>query len=226
MIRALLDDHDRRVTYLSSDEADPGLALEHPGLKSFNIGAGSARTILFARMDCSTFVMTLPDLGNLWLKRSVHPVRYVYLFHSMNSTHTSYRKGAFDNFDTVLCVGPHHVEEIRRTEEVYGLPPKELVEHGSTKLDAVISELAGSTAQPTTGGQPRVLIAPTWGESSLIERPEGSLLIRALLDAGVPTVLRLHPMTSRRLPRLADDLNRQFAEGGAFRLEQDMNASD
>ena len=89
--------------------------------------------------------MTLPDLGNLWLKRSVHPVEYVYVFHSMNSTHTSYRRGAFDNFDTILCVGPHHVDEIRKAEEVYGLPAKRLVEHGSTKLDRLLAEFGDAT---------------------------------------------------------------------------------
>ena len=47
--------------------------------------------------------MTIPDLGQLWLKRSVHPVRYVYLFHSTNSTHTVYRKGAFDAYDTIFA---------------------------------------------------------------------------------------------------------------------------
>ena len=145
-----LRDHDRPISYLTSDPADPGLAIADPRFRAFNIGSGTARTILFARMDCRHFVMTLPDLGNLWLKRSVHPVHYIYLFHSMNSTHTSYRTGAFDQFDTILCVGPHHVNEIRATEAAYGLPAKELVEHGSAKLDALLAEIGdrGATAAP------------------------------------------------------------------------------
>ena len=114
VVESLLRDHDRPVTYLTSDPADPGLAIVDPRLRAFMIGSGTARTILFARIDCRHFVMTLPDLDKLWLKRSVHPVHYVYLFHSMNSTHDAYRKGAFDDFDTVLCVGPYQVDEIRR----------------------------------------------------------------------------------------------------------------
>ena len=144
VILALLNDGDVSISYLSSDKADPGLAIDHPRLRTFSIGAGTARTMLFARLDCRHMVMTMPDLGNLWLKRSVHPVHYVYMFHSMNSTHTSYRKGAFDNYDTILCVGPHHVAEIRKAEEVYGLPPKELIEHGSVKLDTVMAALAAA----------------------------------------------------------------------------------
>ena len=145
VVEALLRDHDRSRHVPELGSGRPGLALDHPRLRSFLIGSGTVRTILFARIDCAHFVMTLPDLDQLWLKRSPHPVHYVYLFHSMNSTHAAYRKGAFDAYDTVLCVGPHHVDEIRKTEERYGLRPKELVEHGSVKLDTVLAR----------GGRPR-----------------------------------------------------------------------
>ena len=150
VVESLLRDHDRTVTYLSSDPDDPGLAIVDPRLRTFMIGSGTARTILFARIDCEHFVMTLPDLDQLWLKRSAHPVHYVYLFHSMNSTHAAYRKDAFDAYDTVLCVGPYQVDEIRRAEELRGLPAKELVEHGSVKLDTVL--VAGSAVAASDDG--------------------------------------------------------------------------
>jgi YidC/Oxa1 family membrane protein insertase len=223
IVDSLLAHHDVRLSYLTSDDADPGLSVEDPRLRAFNIGAGTARTILFARMDCRYFVMTLPDLGNLWLKRSVRPVHYVYAFHSMNSTHTSYRKGAFDNFDTILCVGPHHTEEIRKTEQVYGLPEKRLVEHGSVKLDTVLNEVARSGVQ-LRGEPATILVAPTWGPSSLIEQPRGPDVLAALLKAGFRTILRLHPMTVRRLPKLVPELRRAFGAERGFTLEEDMGA--
>ena len=155
VVESLLRDHDRSVTYLSSDPDDPGLAIVDPRLRTFMIGSGTARTILFARIDCKHFVMTLPDLDQLWLKRSAHPVHYVYLFHSMNSTHAAYRKDAFDAYDTVLCVGPYQVDEIRRAEELRGLPAKELVEHGSVKLDTVLSQVQAPTMHDDGAGDPR-----------------------------------------------------------------------
>lgn len=224
VVEALLRDHDRKMSYLTSDANDPGLRIDDPRLRAFNIGAGTARTVLFARIDCRTFVMTLPDLGNLWLKRSVHPVHYVYLFHSMNSTHTSYRTGAFDNFDTILCVGRHHVEEIRKTEQVYGLRVKELIEHGSVKLDAILAEVAGMPKRDPNE-VPEVLVAPTWGESSLIEQPMGRHLVDVLVEAGYRTVLRLHPMTSRRVPKLVAELRRAYGNHERFSLELDMSAT-
>jgi YidC/Oxa1 family membrane protein insertase len=226
VVEALLADHDVDVAYLGSDPSDPGLALDHPRLRTFMIGDGTVRTILFARIDCAHFVMTLPDLDQLWLKRSKHPVHYVYLFHSLNSTHAAYRKGAFDAYDTVLCVGPHHVAEIRATEARYGLPAKELVEHGSVKLDAVLAEVAGRGSEPAAGGRRHVLVAPSWGDCSLIERPSGIELVEVLLDAGYETVLRLHPMTVRRLPTLVAELRRRFGGQPGFHLEEDMSAVD
>lgn len=225
VIHELLRTTDRPLAYLTSDPNDPGLALDDPRVRAFDIGSGTARTILFARMDCHHFVMTLPDLGNLWLKRSVHPVHYVYLFHSFNSTHTSYRKGAFDQFDTVLCVGPHHVEEIRRTEAAYSLRGKELVEHGSAKLDTLLTEVEAIPRQRDASGARRVLVAPTWGESSLIEGDLGVGVIDQLLTGGFQVVLRLHPMTVRRLPELVRDLQRRYGGEPRFMVERDMSAT-
>ena len=224
VIEALLRDYDRNISYLSSDPADPGMELQHPRLRTFQIGSGTVRTILFARIDVGHFVMTLPDLGKLWLKRSVHPVHYIYLFHSMNSTHTSYRKGAFDGFDTILCVGPHHVDEIRETESVYGLPAKELIEHGSAKLDTLLAQF-GESGSSTADGDAQILVAPTWGDSSLIERPLGRELLDVLLRAGYRTTLRLHPMTSRRLPTLIAELRHAFRDEPLFELEENMSAT-
>jgi YidC/Oxa1 family membrane protein insertase len=224
VVETLLREHDVDLAYVSSDPGDPGLAVQHPRLRGFMVGDGTVRTILFARIDCDHFVMTLPDLDQLWLKRSAHPVHYVYLFHSLNSTHAAYRKGAFDAYDTVLCVGPHHVAEIRATEARYGLRPKELVEHGSVKLDTVLAEVQRRGSERREEGPRRVLVAPSWGECSLIERPVGEELVECLLGAGFETVLRLHPMTVRRLPKLVAGLRRRFGGRDRFFLEEDMNA--
>jgi CDP-glycerol:poly(glycerophosphate) glycerophosphotransferase len=225
IVTQLLNDHDRKISYLTSDPADPALGVSHANFRPFAIGAGTARTILFARLNCRRFVMTLPDLGSLWLKRSAHPVHYIYVFHSMNSTHTSYRTGAFDAYDAVLCVGPYHETEIRRTEEVYGLAPKELVRHGSAKLDTILAELGGRTDAAGRGDETEVLLAPTWGDSSFIEHPLGRDLLAELLRSGYRTVLRLHPMTVRRLPELVAELRSTFMADRRFILEEDMNAT-
>ena len=222
LIEELTSTHGRSVCYVTSDESDSLLGDPMPGVKAFFVGSGTTRTTFFKLLDVDILVMTLPDLETFHLKRSVHPVHYVYVFHSLVSTHMIYRKGAFDAYDTVFCVGPHHVREIRRTEEIYGLRPKELVEHGYGRLDAIL-RTAEKLPHPEPGAGParRILLAPSWGECSFIEQPYGVELIRLLLDAGHSVVLRLHPMTVRRFPRLAPQAAERF-DGRDFRVETDM----
>ncbi|HEY6608114.1 MAG TPA: CDP-glycerol--glycerophosphate glycerophosphotransferase [Candidatus Limnocylindria bacterium] len=212
----------RSLSYVTSDEDDPLLSDAKPNIQAFYVGSGSTRTTFFRLLDAGVMLMTLPDLETYHLKRSVHPVHYVYVFHSMVSTHMIYRKGAFDAFDTILCVGPHHEAEIRRTEEVYGLKAKELVPHGYARLDAIMrtaGELARGPSEPGEGR--RLVLAPSWGECSFIEAPAGPALIDLLLGARHTIVLRLHPMTVRRFPKLAGTLAGQF-QGRPFRVEVDM----
>jgi hypothetical protein len=225
VIEILLRDG-RSLSYLTSDPGDPGLTIESPGLRAFHIGASTVRTALFRRIECDHLVMTLPDLDRLWLKRSGFPgVHYVYMFHSLNSTHTAYLKGAFDAYDTVLSVGPHHVEEIRAAEAVYGLKEKELIEHGSVKLDSVLARYGDRPVAAGDGSQREVLVAPSWGETSLAELPVGRELIDTLVQGGYRTVLRLHPMTGRRLPELVQELKEAYEDEPLFRLEEDMNST-
>jgi YidC/Oxa1 family membrane protein insertase len=212
----------RSVCYVTSDEADPLLAAESPRIRAFYVGDGSTRTTFFKLLDATVLVMTLPDLETFHLKRSVHPVHYVYVFHSMVSTHMIYRKGAFDAYDTILCVGPHHEAEIRRTEEVYGLSPKELVPHGYARLDAILASAAPRRVGSAEAGRPRKLVlAPSWGDCSFIEAPVGAELIGRLLDAGHEVALRLHPMTVRRFAKLPGELAQRFGDR-TFRVETDM----
>ncbi|MBI1859762.1 MAG: hypothetical protein HYR96_02445 [Deltaproteobacteria bacterium] len=130
----------QRICYLTSAPSDPILTEQIPGLTSFYIGLGFSRTFLFSALWCKTLVMTMPDLHRYEIRRSlVHPVHYVYVFHTMVSTHMIYREGAFNHYDTILSVGPRHSREIRATEAHYRLPAKILIDHGYGRLDRGLS---------------------------------------------------------------------------------------
>ena len=57
----------------------------------------------------------------------------------MFSIHSYLRKGAIDSYDTIFCVGKHHVNEILETEKIYNLKPKKLVEYGFGRLDTLLT---------------------------------------------------------------------------------------
>lgn len=235
MVRELTLTHGRNIAYVTSDWCDPilkGGRLDEAArafIKPFYIGSGTARTLFFKGMSCRVCVITLPELDKYQLKRSTHPVHYLYVYHSINSTHMVYRKGAFDGYDTVLCVGPHHTDEIRKTEEVYKLKPKLLVNHGYARLDAIYAAQTATRAayRPAEGAAKRVLLAPSWGTCSFIEGPWGRPLVRHLLDAGHQVAVRLHPMTVRHHPNLAGALEKEFGSAGErFKVITDMSESE
>lgn len=218
-----------RYVYCSSDPKDPGLQLKHERVKTFYIGNGTVRTIFFKALDCDVLFTTLPDLEVYELKKSPFNVTYVYAYHSINSTHTVYRESAFEHYDVILCVGPHHVSELRKEEALKGLKPRELLEHGSVKLDTLRAEHASkrSAGAEAKTDKPLALLAPSWGECSIAE---DRALLEGVIDrvcqAGWVCRLRLHPMTTRRLPQLPADLRRRFArerEAGLFEVETEMN---
>src|SRR5439155_1047234 len=103
---------------------------------------GALCTWFFQTIRADVMVLTMLDLQNFHLKRSVHPVHYAYVFHSMGSTHMVDHASSYDHYDSLLCVGPHHVAEIRRREELHRLPPKHLFAHGYPRLERLVA-LAG-----------------------------------------------------------------------------------
>lgn len=144
--------------------------------------------------NCKVLVMTMPDLNTFHIRRSFRPVHYVYVFHSLVSTHMIYRQGAFDYYDSILCVGPHQIREIRRCEELYGLKPKKLVEAGYYRLEKLYEAYKKYNRD---SDQITVLVAPTWGSSNLLNFC-GEELLETLISEGYKIILRLHPETVKR----------------------------
>ena len=226
LVQELATVHEHPVAYLTSDANDPVFCCTNPNITAFNIGSGAVRTMLFRAIDASVVVMTLPDLDRYHLKRPVFPVHYMYVFHSLNSTHMVYRKGAFDAYDTILCTGPHHVTEIRRTEEVYGLKAKNLVEHGYARLDHIIEHASAGRSLANQTAEKSIVLAPSWGSCSFVEHTTGPVLLESLLAAGHALTIRLHPMTVRNRPDFPAELAREFSHLGQLTVETDMHSQE
>jgi CDP-glycerol:poly(glycerophosphate) glycerophosphotransferase len=213
----------RTVCHVTSEPAAPLPSVSRPGLRVFRIRSGAVCTWFFQLLKADVMVLTMMDLGNLQLKRSIHPVHYVYVFHSMGSTHMVDHENSYDHYDTLLCVGPHHVAEIRRREELKGLPPKRLFEYGYPRLERLAELAAGHAREPSN--PTTVLLAPTWGEQSILHVC-GESLITTLLDAGMRVILRPHYQTARLAPRLVERLVARFGADPRFRHVDRMEESD
>ena len=224
IIRELHECYGQTAAYITSNPRDPVLKTSPPGIQAFYIN--KLLPFFMAFVDCRVFVMTMPDLNQYHIKRSSNPVHYLYIFHALVSTHMVYRLGAFDHYDSILCVGPHQIKEIRRHEELTNLPPKELVEAGYYRLERIYRAYRQySPLKVPSGDRKTVLVAPSWGDENIFESC-GERLISILLGSGYEVIARPHPETVRRNPDLIKALNTTFSKNPDFTLELSVATDD
>ncbi len=208
LIEKLISKHNRTLCYVTSDPNDAILQTPESRIRTFYLN--KLLPFFMAFINCKVFVMTLTELGQYPLRRSINPVHYVYVFHAIGSTHMWYRYGSFDHYDSILCVGPHHVKEIRRHEELNKLSPKALVEAGYYRLERIYQAYQKyPLAEPSSNTKGTILIAPSWGTASVLESC-GERLVGILLEAGYSVIVRPHPETVRRSPDLIASLVSKF----------------
>ncbi len=224
LIKKLMGEYNRTFCYITSDPDDPVLQRLESRIKTFYLN--KLLPLFMALVNCSIFVMTLTDLNQFHIKRSLNAVHYVYVFHSLVSTHMMYRHGAFDHYDSILCGGPHQVEEIRRYEELNKLPPKRLPEAGYYRLERIYNAYQKySSEKPSPVTKETILIAPSWGAANVIESC-GEHLIELLLEAGYTVIVRPHPETVRRSPGLLALFASKFGHNPHFTLETSVATDD
>ncbi len=207
-----------QICYITSVKNDQILSSKNKNILSFYIGEGAARTKFFLTLRAKILVMDMPDLDRYHIKRSkAYPVHYIYLFHSMFSIHSYLRKGALDNYDTIFCVGPHHVNELRTTEKLYGLKPKTIVNYGFGRLDTLLQEKE-KFVKPDSNLKDLILITPSYGDENLLEKC-GIELIDTLLKSDFRVLLRPHFRTLRDSKELIDSIKNKFGKNPSFIFE-------
>ena len=218
LIRELTEKMNLQVCYVTSVKNDPIFSSKNQRILPFYIGSGTSRTKFFSTLKAKILVMDMPDLGRFHIKRSnEYPVHYIYLFHSMYSVHSYLRKGAVDNYDTIFCVGPHQVNEIREMEKVYGLNAKKLINYGYGRLDTLLQKKINSQVT-NANSKDLIIIAPSYGDDNLLERC-GVKLIDILLKSNFRVMLRPHLRTLRDSTKLIDSIKKKFGKNPNFALE-------
>ncbi len=223
LVNELLNTHKVPVCYVSSNDNDPGLAMQHPNFHSFLIDEGWIRNWWFENLEADMLVLSMPDIHQYQVKRSKHPVHYVYVQHSLVSKHMVYREGAFDHYDSIFCAAPHHFKEIRAIESLYNLKPKNLYEHGYARLDSILKNAQQNRNNESAhSAKPHVLIAPSWGEVNVVE-DYGQQIIETLLNHNYKVTLRPHPQTIKFSKNTIDALVSQFSTNPDFSFEGNVD---
>lgn len=228
IVLELLKRSNLQVHYVTNDPNDQifEIAKSEPRIIPYYIGPKKIITLMM-KMDADIVVMTTPDLDNFHIKRSYvrKDIEYIYTPHDSMSMHFSFREDAFDHFDTLLLTGNQQVEEMRKREELFNLPKKNLIPCGYNMLDDLIE--AWESREPEKEGRlKQILIAPSWNEGNLLDSCLEQL-IRGLSAPDRKIIVRPHPEYVKRFSaRLEAILSRWGNETGEhLEFETDFSSN-
>lgn len=217
-IEELLRRSNITIHYVTSDPQDQvfELAKQEPRLRPYYIGEKKLITLMM-KMDADIVVMTVPDLDNLYLKRSYvrKDIEYIYMFHGIGSSNLLLRNKALANYDTIFCFGEYQIRELREEEQVYGLPARNLLPCGYSLLDNVMA--AYGNLEQVVHDKPRILIAPSWQKDNILDTCVDELL-SSLMGRGYRVILRPHPEYIKRYPQRIADLQSRWEGNWADEL--------
>jgi YidC/Oxa1 family membrane protein insertase len=229
IIEELLKTTDIVIHYVTSDPEDQIFERTSDRLQTYYVGELKLITFMM-KLDADIVVMTMPDLETYHIKRSYvrKDIEYIYVPHGMDSLNLTMRKGSMDHFDTVFCVGPHQKEEILKTEEVYQLPKKVLLEWGYSLLDDMKKEynatLARQDDRHIATEQKKILIAPSWQDGNIVESCLEDIL-DGLKDRNYQITVRPHPQHVRHMPEKMDALKERYKADDNITIQTDFSSN-
>ena len=225
MIEYLLEHTNMTIHYVTSDPEDAifELAKTKTAIKPYYIGEKRLIT-LFMKMEADVVVMTMPDLENYHIKRSYvkNDIEYIYVPHGMDSLNLTMRTGSMDHYDTVFCVGPHQKEEIEKTEEVYQLKKKKLVDWGYSLLDEMIASY--EQEEKTQSDRKSILIAPSWQDDNIVDSCLDEIL-ENLKTSNWNIIVRPHPQHVRHRKEKMEQLKARFADNENIEIQTDFSSN-
>lgn len=208
------------IHYITSDPKDAIFekAKEQPRIRAYYIGEKKLITLMM-KMDADMVVMTMTDLENFHIKRSYlrKDIEYVYMFHAPLSFIMTLREGALDHYDTIFCTGKGQVEEIRKSEEVYHLPAKKIVECGYGVIENMRQHYLENQALYLNQTVKKILIAPSWQEDNILDSCLDQIL-RSSLRSGWQIIVRPHPEYVKRYAARWGRLLEQYKDVPADQL--------
>ena len=207
------------VEYLTASEDDPGLNSGFEHVKARFLGEGNKAFSKLNFLNASVVLATTPGLEVYQWKRSRDVDYYIHIPHAAGEINF-YRMFGLDYYDAVLIAGDFHERQIRKLEEMRGLPAKDLHMCGIPYMDEMVKRLKASGETPAH--ERTVLIAPTWGETSLFNKFKGEI-IKALLDTGYHVIVRPHPQSFTAEKELMDSLMKEFPESDQLEWNRDRD---
>jgi len=207
------------VEYLTASSDDPGLKCKYEHVKSKFIGEGNKAFSKLNFLNASIVLSTTPGLDVYQWKRSRDVDYYVHIPHSAGEI-ALYRMFGVDYYDAVLVAGEHLIKHVRELEKLRNLPEKEVPYGGLPYMDRMVERLKNSGDIPQHDR--RVLLAPSWGESSLLNK-FGEEIIDNLIATGYEIIIRPHPQSFVSEKDMIDRLMNKYPESDKLKWNRDVD---
>lgn len=223
-----LDEWNVPYYFISSDATDPGLSHKGTiGCRSRFVSPKLTPPFL-NHLKANMVVMTTPQIGVLTIRRSKWVAHYAHLVHAPTDLFT-YRKFAFDHFDSVLTAGPHQIKAARHLEALRGTPEKRLFETGCCYYDVLAKQpRTDAEKRPgnTTEAQTIILVAPTWKPYGFLNRFGKRLIGGLSKDPCFRVIFRPHPQSFISFPDVLEEIKNEFKDNERFEFDQNADGSD
>jgi hypothetical protein len=213
VFKPVLDEFEERnvnLLYLTSEQDDPVFDSSWNFVKPEYIGGGNRAFTRLNMLRAGICLMTTPGLDVYQLKRSKMVKHYAHILHAPSDA-TMYRLFGLDYFDSVLLTGDYQAEDIKMLEHQRIIPEKKLVTVGCSYLDVYAEKIKNLPVQenhPFT-----VLVSPSWGPSSLLNR-YGEKLLDPLAASGWSVIIRPHPQSKKSEAETLEYLQTRYKDSG------------
>ena len=219
----ICDELERRgqdAVYMTESPDDPALEKHYSHIRCEWIGEGNKA---YARLNfekARMMLATTPGLDVYQWKRSKDIPFYVHIAHAPGDI-TRYRMFGLDYYDAILLSGEYQAGQIRRLEEIRHLPEKELRIVGLPFMDTMRERVRSlPPLPPAPNGERTVLLAPSWGPSSILNVC-GDAVLEALLATGYRIILRPHPQSFASEKELIRSLQEKYPDGDRLEWNRD-----
>ncbi|MCR4877528.1 MAG: CDP-glycerol glycerophosphotransferase family protein [Clostridiales bacterium] len=214
-----LERRGQEAVYLTESPDDPALREPFRHIHCEWIGEGNRAYARLNFLKARILLSTTPGLDVYQWKRSRDVSFYVHIPHAASDI-TLYRMFGLDYYDAVLLSGEYQQEQLRKLEKLRGLPAKELCITGIPFMDEMKKRLDSLPPVSAPGSGKTILLAPSWGPSSLLN-VYGEALLEALLNTGYNVILRPHPQSHTSEKELLDRLMKRFPESDHLEWNRD-----
>ena len=218
IINDILRETNYDILYVTSDKNDDIFKNQDKRIKKFYIN--SLISPFMQYLNCQLLITSLTELGNYTFQLSRYKsVKYLYVFHAIVSTTMMYKKHAFDNYNAILCVGPHHNKEIIEFEKKYSLKHKKLINYGYPLLDDLIEDYKKHKIE---NNKPIILIAPSWHNDNILNTCIDDIVNN--ISNNYTIIIRPHPEYIKRYNKKFNEIQKRILRENIF-FDIDMLSS-